>query len=209
MEPYYGRKERVLNVANVSNPVLGGTEHRSQESSYIEVIGNRIYFYAEVTREQVLQLVKAIRQLNLDSEAKQRELGLQEPIPIYLYINSFGGIFSGLSVMDEILNSASPIITVVDGCCASAATLFSIVAKRRLIKRHAYMMVHQLSANCWGKHQEFLDELQNQKQFMKLIKDVYREYTKLPPAKLDDILKHDLWFDAKTCMRHGLVDDVV
>jgi ATP-dependent protease ClpP protease subunit len=83
------------------------------------------------------------------------------------------------------------------------------VAKRRLIKRHAYMLVHQLSSGCWGKHQEFLDELQNQKQLMKMLKDVYREYTKLPAAKMDDILKHDLWFDAKTCMRYGLVDDVV
>lgn len=176
MEPYYSRKKLMPSIADIHNPAMVGPEKLSRDPSYIETVSNRIYFYAEVSREKVLQLVKAIRQLNIEQESKQRELGLQEPIPIYLYINSFGGeIFAGLSVMDEILNSASPIITVVDGCCASAATLFSVVAKRRLIKRHAYMLVHQLSSGCWGKHQEFLDELQNQKQLMKMLKDVYRE----------------------------------
>lgn len=213
MEPYYGRR-RVRILHDDEGPQISSKaehpENRFREPSYIEVISNRIYFYAEVSREKVLQLVRAIRQLNIEQESKKRELGLTEPIPIYIYINSFGGeIFAGLSVMDEILNSTAPIITVVDGCCASAATLFSVVAKQRLVKRHAYMLVHQLTSGCWGKHQEFLDELQNQKQLMKMIKDVYREYTKLPVNKIDEILKHDLWFDAKTCMRFGLVDGVV
>jgi ATP-dependent protease ClpP protease subunit len=212
MEPYYGRRH-VRIIPDSESPQISRAEHpenRFREPSYIEVISNRIYFYAEVSREKVLQLVRAIRQLNIEQESKKRELGLTEPIPIYIYINSFGGeIFAGLSVMDEILNSTAPIITVVDGCCASAATLFSVVAKQRLIKRHAYMLVHQLTSGCWGKHQEFLDELQNQKQLMKMIKDVYREYTKLPVNKIDEILKYDLWFDAKTCMRFGLVDGVV
>jgi len=209
MVPYFGR-QIVPGVDHIAPPPTNQPEPRFREPSYIEVSGNRVYFYAEVSREKVLQLVKTIRQLNVGLESQRREQGLKEPIPIYIYINSFGGeIFAGLSVMDEIINSSAPVITVVDGCCASAATLFSVVAKQRLIKRHAYMLVHQLSSVCWGKHEAFLDELQNQKQLMKMIKEVYREYTKLPVNKLDEILKHDLWFDAKTCLRHGLVDGVV
>jgi len=27
--------------------------------------------------------------------------------------------------------------------------------------------------------------------------------------KLNEILKHDLWFDSKTCLEYGLVDEIV
>ena len=38
------------------------------------------------------------------------------------------------------------------------------------------------------------------------IKAIYKEYTKVPMRKLNEILKHDLWFDADTCQELGLVD---
>jgi ATP-dependent protease ClpP protease subunit len=41
---------------------------------------------------------------------------------------------------------------------------------------------------------------------METIKAIYKEYTKVPMRKLNEILKHDLWFDADTCQELGLVD---
>jgi ATP-dependent protease ClpP protease subunit len=114
-----------------------------------------------------------------------------------------------LSVVDEIINSKVPVTTIVDGCCASAATLFSVVGNRRKMKAHAYMLIHQLSSFCWGKHEEFKDEIENQKRLMGMIKDIYRKYTKVPETKLEEILRHDLWFDAKTCLKYGLVDEIL
>ena len=43
----------------------------------------------------------------------------------------------------------------------------------------------------------------------KVIKSVYFKYTRLPEKMLNEILKHDLWFDAKTCLKHGLVDAIL
>ena len=42
-----------------------------------------------------------------------------------------------------------------------------------------------------------------------MIKELYKSYTKLPAKKLDEILKHDLWFDAKTCLEYKLVDEII
>jgi len=181
-----------------------------KEPSFIEAVENNVYFYSEIEREKVLQLVKRIKELNNSYGLTEKQLSLKEKIPINIYINSYGGsIFSGLSVVDEIINSSQPIHTIVDGCCASAATLFSVVGQKRLIKSHSYMLIHQLSSCCWGKHQEFLDEMENQKKLMAMIKNIYLQYTKLPEKKLSEILKHDLWFDAKTCMKYGLVDQII
>lgn len=180
------------------------------EPSFIETTNNLIYFYAEIERERVLQLVKAIRRLNDDLVQVQKSWGLAEPPGIHVYVSSYGGsVFAGLSVMDEIIKSPIPVTTIVDGCCASAATLFSVVGKRRLIKEHSYMLIHQISSVFWGKHAEFQDEMENQRRLMSMIRNVYLEYTRIPPKVLEGILKHDLWLDAKTCLKYGLVDAVL
>jgi len=142
----------------------------------------------------------------------QREAMVQdrEPANLYLHIQSYGGsIFAGMAGMDEIIKSIVPVHTMVDGCCASAATLLSICGKKRLINRHAYMLIHQLSSFMWGKYEEFKDEMQNLDKIMGMIKKVYAEYTKIPMSKLEEILKHDLWFDANECKEYGLVDEII
>lgn len=189
--------------ANQSNEVL------VKEPSFIEVIDNNIYFYSEIEREKILQLVKNIRLMNVSQSHTQKTFNIKEDIGIYLFINSYGGdVFTGLSAMDEILGSRLPITTIVDGCCASAATFFSIVGKKRVIKPHSFMLIHQISSLFWGKYNELQDEMENTKKLMKLIKKIYTEYTKIPEKKLEEILKHDLWFDAKQCLRYGLVDEI-
>ena len=44
---------------------------------------------------------------------------------------------------------------------------------------------------------------------MKSIKREYEEYTKIPMKKLDEILKHDLMFDAETCLKYGMIDEII
>jgi len=44
---------------------------------------------------------------------------------------------------------------------------------------------------------------------MNTIKSVYKEYTKVPMKKLDEILKHDLLWDAETCKSMGLIDKII
>jgi len=71
------------------------------------------------------------------------------------------------------------------------------------------MLIHQISTIMWGTHEEFKDEMKNQNKLMKTIKDIYAEFTKVPVEKLNEILKHDLWFDAKTCLKYGMVDKII
>ena len=181
-----------------------------KENSYLENINNRLYFYSEIERNKVLQLNKSIIQLNNELPIQKLSYALEEEIKIYININSYGGsVFAGLSAMDEIINSKTPIYTIVDGCCASAATFLSVVGDKRFIKKHSYMLIHQLSSSFWGKHSQFLDELENQKKLMDVIKNVYKKYTKIPMKEIDEKLKHDLWFDAQTCLKYGLVDEII
>jgi len=44
---------------------------------------------------------------------------------------------------------------------------------------------------------------------MGTIKAIYAQYTKIPESKINEILDHDLWFDAKKCLEYGLVDEIM
>ena len=111
--------------------------------------------------------------------------------------------------MDTILRCKVPVETYVDGFSASAATFISVVGGRRFMSRNSYMLIHQLSSSLWGKYSEIEDEKKNLDLMMETIKNVYKEYTKVPMKKLDEILKHDLLWDANTCLKYGLVDEII
>ena len=48
---------------------------------------------------------------------------------------------------------------IIEGEAASAATIISVVADRRVITKNSHMLIHQMSTGFWGKYNEFLDEM--------------------------------------------------
>lgn len=175
----------------------------------VEKVENTLYFYAEVYRDNILKLNKELAQLN-NQLFYQSVITQNQPAEIYLNIQSYGGsIFSGLSAMDMIAKSRIKITTIVDGCAASAATLMSVAGNKRYIREHSYILIHQLSSIFWGNYEQLKDDMENNHKFMTMIKDIYKERTKIPMKKLNEILKHDIWFDAKQALVYGLVDDII
>ena len=200
-EKYWGEKKL---------PVKKGAQpNGSKPEKYISVHENKIYYYAGVNRESAVELNKKVGELESKSLTMSNTLDIETP-PIKVLINSGGGsITAGISSMDTILRCKVPVETYVDGFCASAATFLSVVGKKRYMSRNSYMLIHQLSSNFWGKYSEFEDEKQNLDLMMETIKNVYKEYTKVPMKKINEILKHDLLWDASTCLKYGLIDEIV
>ena len=176
----------------------------------VEGDDNLIYFYSSVTTRENFKLNKEISYLDRQMQMISMKLGLQVPIPIHLRISSYGGsVFAAFSTIDYMNQSKTPIYTYIDGCAACAGTIMSVCGDQRFIGENSYMLVHQLSSQHWGKFQELQDDMKNSESLMKRIKEIYEAKTKIPKTKMDEILKHDLWWDAKTCMKYGLVDEIL
>tara|TARA_R110000765_G_C18727580_1_gene585044 strand:+ start:131 stop:775 length:645 start_codon:yes stop_codon:yes gene_type:complete len=202
-------KKKKENTENATGTGETSNTHSDSEDR-IESVNNDIYFYAEVTRTNNLTLNKKIDSLGTKYYNFSNSLNMDHVAPLNLHINSFGGsVFAGFSTVDHILNSKVPVYSIVDGCAASAATLISVVAARRYMHKHAFMLIHQLSAASWGKYEELKDSMVNNDMIMKKIKEIYEQHTKIPTKKLGEILKHDLWWDAKTCLEYGLIDEII
>ncbi len=199
MERHWGEKQK-------QSPRKTGGE---ASEKHISVQDNKIYFYSGVNRNACCELNKKISELESKAITLSQNLDTPAP-PIKLYINSGGGsIVSGIASMDTILRSKVDVHTYIDGFSASAATFLSVVGTKRYMSRNSYMLVHQLSSTFWGTYSNFEDEKQNLDLMMKNIKSIYKEYTKIPMKKLNEILKHDLMWDANTCLEYGMIDEII
>lgn len=178
------------------------------DSPAIETYRNHIYFYSSVTKKTCLKLNLELKKAAQNIVDNGNNL-LKKDKYIYLHINSFGGsVFSAFSTIDTILNLPVPVVSIIEGASASAATLISVVCHYRVILENSYMLIHQLSSMSWGKMDELEEEMVNLKQLMEHIKKIYASKTKIKKKELNEILKHDLWWDAKKCLECGLVDKI-
>jgi len=200
------KKEEDMQNATISSPVGASKD----DNNIVESTNNTVYFYSEVTRPKILLLNKTLSTIGINLINQANILRNPQPAKLYLHVNSFGGsVFAGFSTVDYIRSSPVHIETIVEGCAASAGTLISTAGHHRKIRKNAYMLIHQLSSGMWGKYEEMKDAMENNDLFMRMIKEHYNEYTKIPKRKLNEMLKRDLWFDAETCLEYGLVDEII
>lgn len=183
-------------------------ENLLKPSTPIRVEHNHIYFYSEVDRDSIRELIEGLREAEEYCLKTKRQMNLKK-VPIYLHINSYGGcIFSALNAIDYIEACKVPVYTIIEGSTASAGTLISVCGKKRFIRPNAHMLIHQLSSECWGKMSEIEDEVSNLKALMVKLKSVYKNHTGIPKNELKRLLKHDLWLNADQSIEYGLVDEL-
>jgi len=173
---------------------------------------NRIYFKAKVSQTSVEKLITIINEKNKnfkDLIYNNRIIAEARPNPIYLHITSYGGcLFSGFRAVDAIVRSEIPIYTVVDGHAASAATLMSVVGKRRFMTPNSYLLIHQLSSGAWGTYWNIKDEYKNCKSMMDKIYKIYEEHTNMDKTEVKKQLCHDSWWDTEKCLNKEIIDEV-
>lgn len=168
--------------------------------------GDRVFFYAEVSRKTVLRLIKCL------ATASTHALTHATSVPdatVYLFIHSSGGdAYAGLSAFDHIRNSRVHVTTVIDGFVASAATFLLLGGERRAAMKHSAMLVHQLSTGFWGKFADLVDEVQNSTSLMETIKKVYADHTTLSRKRIDSLLNKEKNIDAERCLAMGFVHEL-
>jgi len=187
-------------IINTSVPTAGGSVTR--------VIENDVYFYGDISEQNALELNSILYEV--DKKLQVAGLFVNSIPTINLHINSYGGsLFAGLATVDVIRGLKCNVNSYVEGAAASAATIISVSCDQRYIGRYSKMLIHQLTAGAYGKYNELEDDMENNKHLMETIKAIYKKYTKVPMSKLNEILKHDLWFDSEKCKDLGLIDHII
>jgi ATP-dependent Clp protease protease subunit len=166
-----------------------------------------IYFNEDVSEESVLKLQKQIMEANKTVIVNDIQLA---PKPIIIHISSRGGdMYAGIRFLTIFKESRVPICTLIDNYAASAATYLAINSPYRIITEQGFVLIHQHSAFIYGKREQLLNKVKRIEEIADLRYNLYENKTKIAKTELDELMKHDLWLDAKKCLEKGIVDRIL
>lgn len=171
----------------------------------ITTIDNHVYFYAPVTPENCLELIR-----NLRNAAANLRAANFASIPIKLHIMSDGGdTFAALAVVDQIGQIGWSIHAIAEGLCASAATLIALACERCAMQRNAFLLLHSGDAGFQGTYHQFQDyagvlDIMNEQ-----IVDFYVTHTTAERGRIVEMMKRDTWLNADMALGAGIVNEVL
>lgn len=183
-------------------------ESSDEDHLNIECLQSSVYFHADVTKQSILKFIKKMRDA---VQYAMQSYVPGEPPRVFVYIHSGGGdVFAGISGMNVIRHCPCEVVTIVDGFCASAATLMLLGSRMRWITKHSQVLIHQIRMFGFsGKYCELKDEMKNTTDLMHTFEDVYLAETKLTKKKLGELLNAESYMTTGDCIRFGIVERVI
>lgn len=176
-------------------------------------IGSDVYFFDYIDEETFAILIRemnAAKDYLIKSQAPTiLELGSLSDT-VTLHINCPGGnVIESLAIYDFIQNFPLPVVGIVEGAAASGGSILLCACSYRLMTEHSMILCHELSGGAIGKYSSLVDSHMTNEIFMKHIKNIYKKDTKIPEKELDNLLRHDIYWDADESLKYGLVNGII
>lgn len=158
--------------------------------------------------DNTIDIVRRIILWNIEDE--DGSVSVENRKPIFLYIMSPGGDSDYMwSLVDTILASETPVITVNMGQCASAAGIIFMSGHRRLMMKNATVMIHEGSAVFNGDSTKVIDASENYKVMLRKLHNYILSRTSIPDRALKSKKSNDWELDAEKCMQYGVCDCII
>ncbi|MBO9587703.1 ATP-dependent Clp protease proteolytic subunit [Devosia sp.] len=169
---------------------------------YSRLLRERIIFVNGEVEDNMASLVCA-QLLFLEAEAPTK--------PIYMYINSPGGVVTAaLSMYDTMQFIKAPVGTLCMGMAASAATLILAAgeAGQRASLPNTSIMMHQPSGGYQGKVTDILIHAEESRRLKRLTNGIYAKHCGRTYEEVEAALERDRYMAPEDAKAWGLVDHV-
>ncbi len=174
-------------------------------SYYVLEKERKIYLETGICPE-VLKIQRMILRWNKEDQ----DIPVEERVPIRLYIMSYGGDLDYMwSLVDTIMLSKTPIITINMGVAASAAALIFVAGHRRQMLPNSKVIIHEGSAQMAGDAVKVVDATESYKKELKRMKEFILSQTGIPAATLNRRKNNDWTIDSVYCLANHVCDEVV
>lgn len=141
-------------------------------------------------------------------------LASQSDDPIYLYINSGGGVVTaGMAIYDTMQFIKAPVYTIVMGQACSMGSFLAQAgaAGHRYLLPHSRTMIHQPLGGYQGQATDIEIHAKEIMKIKQTLTELYAHHNSA--GKTYEDLKHDMerdyFMDAQTAMEYGLADKVI
>jgi ATP-dependent protease ClpP protease subunit len=126
-----------------------------------------------------------------------------------LHIMSGGGnVFEGYGIYNILKNTGKPIVTHVEGLCASIATLVAAAGDKIIMNRTSEFMIHNPKVKIEGDAYQLRSGAEQLDKIKNVLIDVYARRTSLGKEKLWELYDNETWLTAQEAQNMGFVDDV-
>ena len=169
---------------------------------YSRLLRERIIFVNGEVEDNMASLVCA-QLLFLEAEAPTK--------PIYMYINSPGGVVTAaLSMYDTMQFIKAPVGTLCMGMAASAATLILAAgeAGQRASLPNTSIMMHQPSGGYQGKVTDIMIHAEESMRLKRLTNGIYAKHCGRTSEEVEAALERDRYMAPEDAKAWGLVDHV-
>ncbi len=169
---------------------------------YSRLLRERIIFLNGQIEDGMASLVSA-QLLFLEAENPKK--------PIYLYINSPGGVVtSALAMYDTMQFIRAPVATLCMGMAASAATLILAAgeAGMRASLPNVSIMLHQPSGGFQGKVTDILIHAEESLRLKRRTNEIYARHCGRTYDEVEKALERDRFMEPDEALGWGLVDHI-
>jgi len=174
------------------------SEQEKELDSEVRTEGNTIFFFCDVTNENVRDLCTSLKKASMLNDT------------LRVCIQSDGGdVHAGFAALDYMRSLRIHIETHVCGMCASAATFILLGGTTRVMGQNSYVLIHQIRSELWGTHEDLKDEMKTNEKIMKHLKKLYLNGTEIPEDRLDKLFKKDITLSARKCLKYKIVTSVI
>lgn len=167
----------------------------------------RIYLNCEIDESTVDSAVYHILRYNrLD-----KDIPVEERIPIKVYINSPGGSVSdGYALIDAIRLSKTPVYTINLANCLSMGLLIFIAGHKRYAMPHSQFLLHDGFSGGFDSMNKLQDRIKfESEQVEKMTKEFILNNTKISDDEYDKNLRREWYFLSQEGKTIGVVDYII
>lgn len=169
---------------------------------YSRLLRERIIFLNGQIEDNMASLVSA-QLLFLEAENPKK--------PIYLYINSPGGVVtSALAMYDTMQFIRAPVGTLCMGMAASAATLILAAgeAGQRAVLPSASIMLHQPSGGFQGQVTDIMIHAEESLRLKRRTNEIYAKHCGRSYEEVETALERDRFMAPEEAKEWGLIDHI-
>lgn len=162
---------------------------------------NAVYFSAECNQENIYKIKEHLMDI----------YNFRGTMFAALVINSPGGYADSIAFYDWLKAYPLPLVTFIEGICASAATTVFLAGHQRFISPSSQFMAHSARKDYYGymKEGELRDEHEEIQTMNQIVRKIYTTETKLTKAQLDEFLSYkEKWLTARECIKYGIAHKV-
>jgi ATP-dependent Clp protease protease subunit len=187
--------------------VLGGQEpgpDMQEMESGLSIQDSLIYFVGSVDEFSLLDFMAKVRTV-----LKNRPVENAKD-PISVIIDSFGGdVYSTLGIIDFMENLDVPVNTIARGRCMSAAAIILACGTGdRMASKRTSLMLHNSSGGSTGTAREIRINIEHHDKLDSELYSILASRTKKPVPWWKEQLRNDLYIDAETALKFGIIDSI-